>query len=421
MVLEFRKRARNLSIRKRHLRISSKDFVTAMKCKKLAVTMQVIALILREKDFEVANRFNLAARIYLAIFLKLTLIDHEDTRVPRPIRLDRRIASFSVTQCYNWFKTSKEDLPRLLIGLRIPLICTFSNGSVMVGEEVMLRGLYELVTGESQFSISESVFGRHQSDQSRAFSFFINHIYITFLHLVTDNLTWWYESGHLQLSCNAIRRKMFERSQIQFEEFFVAGFVDCNCLQTCRVGSGPSEEGPEALRWDEEIQRSFYNGWKSIHGLKHQTFDLAYGMTADLHGPASLRRNDLHLLARSELNQRLHDLSRLGAYGDSIYPHLTNILSSWRYENNTVRMIEENNAFKSVRISIEWNYMVTAGLFKYLAHFEKLKVLGSDNVSKVYTVATILRNCNVTMYGSMTSNYFELEIPNNMFENYINA
>jgi hypothetical protein len=212
---------------------------------------------------------------------------------------------------------------------------------------------------------------------------------------------------------------MFERSQIEFEEFFVAGFLDCNCLQTCRVGSGPSEEGPNGLRWDEEIQRAFYNGWKSIHGLKHQTFDLAFGMTADLFGPASLRRNDLHLLARSTLNQRLHNLSRLGAYGDSIYPHLSNILSSWRNEANTPRMIEENNAFKSVRISIEWNYMVTASLFKYLGRYEKLKVLGSNNVSKVYIVATILRNCHVTLYGSITSNYFELVIPFNMFEQYI--
>jgi hypothetical protein len=262
--------------------------------------MQSIALYHREKNLsELASRFNVAARIYLSFCLKLTLIDHNDTIVPRPIRLDKRIASFSNVQCYNWFKTEKDDLPRLLNGLRIPEVCTFSNGSVMVGEELMLRGLYELVTGESQFSISESIFGRHQSDQSRAFTYFINHIYTNFLHLVTNNLNWWYESGFLQLSCNAIRKKMFERNQIEFDEFFVAGFIDCNCLQTCRVGSGPSEEGPDALRWDEEIQRTFYNGWKSIHGLKHQTVDLAYGMTADL--KLSLNSFDCHLFIGSKL------------------------------------------------------------------------------------------------------------------------
>jgi hypothetical protein len=109
----------------------------------------------------------------------------------------------------------------------------------------------------------------------------------------------------------------------------------------------------------------------------------------------------------------------LGAYGDSIYPHLTNIIGSHRNEVNDPRMIEENNAFKSVRISIEWNYMLTANLYGYLSNFDKLKVLGSDNVSKIYIVATILRNCNVSLYGSLTSSYFELEIPDNMLEEYI--
>jgi hypothetical protein len=218
--------------------------------------------------------------------------------------LDKRIESFSECQCYNFFETSKGDLPRLLQGLQIPALCRFNNGSTMAGEEVMLRGLYELVSGESQFSIAENVFGRHPSEQSRAFSWFINHIYATFLYLVTDNLDWWYNSGYMQRSCDAIRTKLFRKCSIVFEEFNVAGFIDCNCLETCRVGSGPCEEGPDALRWDIDIQRAFYNGWKSIHGLKHQTFDLAYGMTADMYGPASLRRNDLYLLRRSSVSER---------------------------------------------------------------------------------------------------------------------
>lgn len=69
-------------------------------------------------------------------------------------------------------------------------------------------------------------------------------------------------------------------------------------------------EGPSAERWDTEIQRSFYNGWKSIHGLKHQTLDVAYGMTMDIYGPTSLRRNDLRLLALSGINEKLHSLQQ---------------------------------------------------------------------------------------------------------------
>ena len=56
----------------------------------------------------------------------------------------------------------------------------------------------------------------------------------------------------------------------------VAHFIDCNCLPTSVVVGGPVEAGANASRWDGTIRRAFYNGWKSIHGLKHQTVDNAY-------------------------------------------------------------------------------------------------------------------------------------------------
>jgi hypothetical protein len=61
-------------------------------------------------------------------------------------------------------------------------------------------------------------------------------------------------------------------------------YIYIYCLETCTVGGGPAEEGADAARWDPLIQQAFYNGWKSIHGLKHQTLDCAYGMTIDMFG-----------------------------------------------------------------------------------------------------------------------------------------
>jgi len=49
----------------------------------------------------------------------------------------------------------------------------------------------------------------------------------------------------------------------------VFAFIDCNCLQIERVGGGPRQGGADANRWVSNVQRAFYNGWKSIHGLKH--------------------------------------------------------------------------------------------------------------------------------------------------------
>lgn len=63
--------------------------------------------------------------------------------------------------------------------------------------------------------------------------------------------------------------------------------------------------------------------------------------------------------------------------------------------------------------------MVTGNLFGYVTNTQKLKILGSNNVAKVYTVATLLRNCHVAMYGSETSHYFELPLSTNVLEKYM--
>jgi hypothetical protein len=101
----------------------------------------------------------------------------------------RNIESFSESNCWNFFETRKEDLYRLLKAIQMPETVILENGSKMPGEEVMLRGLYELVSGNDKHEIAENVFGRDYSQQSRAFKWFINHIYYNFSDLVTDNLT----------------------------------------------------------------------------------------------------------------------------------------------------------------------------------------------------------------------------------------
>jgi len=294
----------------------------------------------------------------------------------------------------------------------------------MSGQEVFLRGLYELVSGEDQFNICENVFGSDQSTQSRAFKFFVNHIFENFYYLLTDNLNWWYEKGFIKKSQTAINNKLLELGMTYGNgmESPVFGFIDCNCMETCRVGGGPS--GTDTERWDDNIQRAFYNGWKSVHGLKHQTVDLAYGLTIDMYGPTSLRRNDMRLLGASKLNQRLQSMQRgqiqqLIVYGDSIYPHLTHVTSCWKGENVSDEQRKLNGLMKSVRISIEWNYSVTSNLFGYLKNFNKLRLLTDCNCAKIYIVATFLRNCHVCIYGSISSSYFNLLLPSDMLEQYL--
>ena len=91
----------------------------------------------------------------------------------------------------------------------------------------------------------------------------------------------------------------------------VAFFIDCNCMETCRVGGGPINSGPNAGRKDPIIQRAFYNGWKSVHGLKHQTVEAAIGLCVHIWGPVSLRRNDRYLLRESKIHEQIKALSPL--------------------------------------------------------------------------------------------------------------
>ena len=136
----------------------------------------------------------------------------------------RTIESFTDSECWNVFETRKEDLQRLLLNLRFPEKCVLENRTTMPGEEVMLRGLFELVSGADQHEIVP-ILGRDQTQQSRAFKYFVDHIYDNFLHLVTDNLAWWYENEYLHMSRDAIGAKFGGN-----EHFSTFSFIDCNKL-----------------------------------------------------------------------------------------------------------------------------------------------------------------------------------------------
>ena len=237
-----------------------------------------------------------------------------------------------------------------------------------------------------------------------------------------DNLFWWHRNGFFKKSAEAIGKKMGVVGNL------VAHFIDCNCQETSIPGGGPAEGGANAARWDDDIQRAFYNGWKSIHGIKHQTIENAFGFCEDLHGPESVRENDLTLLGNSSINARFRDLQASAdddeqylIFGDSAYIRLSHLETYYSQVPAflTPFFVEWNKAMKHVRISIEWNYAVTSHLFRSVNAIEKLKLLSSSRVSKIYTVATLFRNFHTCFNGSQSSHYFGLAIPRDMVVKYI--
>ena len=358
--------------------------------------------------------------------LKFTFVHYLDTVTyddePTDSTPDRKrtISSFTPCECKIFFQFRRDDLVFLCRELRFPDIVKLNNGIKMPGEEVMLRGLYELVSGENQHKIALHIFGRDGSVQSRAFLFFIEHIMDNFSHLMTDNLSWWFRNGFIRESAEAIKRKV-DLATDNDEE--VAMFIDCNCLETARCGGGPAEQGANAARWNPDIQRSMYNGWKSITGLKHQTIDIAHGFCIDLYGPTSVRRNDLTLYRLSDINGRVAAANGAAAkyivFGDSAYKRFSHTRTYYPTGDGIDNHRRWNSKMKSVRISIEWNYANTAALFKYVCNKRKLQLLQSDCVTKVYKVATFLRNLHIGMYGCQSSNYFNLPIRENFVEHYL--
>ena len=185
----YRKPARYLSIKKRFLALTSQEKVSAKYYKRNAM----IALILKGNNSNIGEqqRNELFELVFKISFIKyLSIMKEDGEAIPPTIRLNRTIDSFNRSQCWNFFEFRQEHLYRLMENLKFPLVFHLANRSKLSGEEVFLRGMYELVSGADQFSISENVFGGDQSLQSRAFSAFIDHIYIysTFLDLLTDNL-----------------------------------------------------------------------------------------------------------------------------------------------------------------------------------------------------------------------------------------
>lgn len=382
-----------------------------------------ICLILKGTKGKRQSEYENLYKIVLVKYLRAHFMTEKEveTRMEQEANPDRHLTidSFSDGDCKVFFRFLKSDLKELFEELNFDKCVVFVNRKTLSGEEVFLRGLYELVSGSSQYEIRRNVFGGTQGLQSFAFNYFINFMYGRYAHLVHDNLQWWYDNGFMEESRAAIEAKM--GMPLGSNEY--ALFIDCKCTSCQVTGGGPAEAGAGAPRWDTTLQQAFYNGWKSIHGLKHQTVDTAHGFTVDMFGPTSLRRNDLDLLSESNINDRLAALQahvdylyHMKIFGDSAYrirshcrsyhqlQHLRPLLTDEEYDD----LKEHNYRMKTVRISIEWNYGVTAKLFRYMQNMDKLKLLQSDAVAKVYTVATIFRNFHVAKYGGISSNYFGL-------------
>ena len=132
-----RKIAKQLSYRFRHKELTSHEQVQAKAWKKLFY----VSLLMSFSNESVKDLFMIPAIKYFSIVLE----DFENSvEVERPLRKVVSINSFTPSTAKMFFKFQKVHLYRLIELFNFPATCKLCNDGSTSGEDVFLRGLYEL-------------------------------------------------------------------------------------------------------------------------------------------------------------------------------------------------------------------------------------------------------------------------------------
>ena len=258
---------------------------------------------------------------------------------------------------------TRRDLWRLFDGFRFPPTMISPSRHKFDGQEVFLFGLYRLShPGKYDRQDIIKIFGFvHKSRASECFYCFLHFMVNQWGYLLTNNMQ--HSLSHLSEMASSIRKKCSELGCYFDEAFNIFGFIDNTMNATCRPGGGPTRDGIDAPRNDQNIQRAWYNGWKKLHGMKWQTIDLPNGMNFHVYGPVSVRHNDLWTLRHSDINEKLrllqiHEPIQYRIYGDSAYVHLnkSHMRARHLYQALTPREIFENRVLSCYMEQIEWDY-----------------------------------------------------------------
>lgn len=159
------------------------------------------------------------------------------------------------------------QLHRLRRGFQFPDTATSIEGHKFSGDEVLLCGLYRLHF-PNKFSDPgwQLLFGFDEKRASDCFTLFLGHLIANWLYLLMDHFDFWVRK--IPSYVHKIRDKMAQLGCVfPANEFRVFAFIDNTMNATCRPAGGPARDGINAPRNDPIIQRTFYNGWKKLHGL----------------------------------------------------------------------------------------------------------------------------------------------------------
>lgn len=158
-------------------------------------------------------------------------------------------------------------------------------------------------------------------------------------------------------------------------------------------------------------QRELYSGHKRIHGIKFQSVVFPNGIIGNLRGPYPGRRHDCYMLSDTGLLPQLERMMpQYCLYGDPAYPLRSTLISPYKGAHLCPGQQSFNTAMSTVRQCVEWEFGKTISLFAFLDYRKNMK-LYLQPVGKLYLVGVLLKNCHACIYGSQTSQYFQLQPP----------
>ena len=149
--VNIRKISRNTTYRRRDMEALSSNEQVTLK----AIKRNVLFCMIKSKigqDSDIKDKWEKIGKTIVARYLAILINPNE--KLPTIPSRKRDFDSFPEDVYGICFRFRRDELQRLFELLRIPEKFTLSNNSTMKEEEVMLSGLYELVSGDNQFKIS---------------------------------------------------------------------------------------------------------------------------------------------------------------------------------------------------------------------------------------------------------------------------
>jgi len=287
---------KKLYIRRRHLGLSALDRIKVKdlkdKLKKVCLTISLMenGTIDGDED-KIAPLKMLMAHLYKEYWDIIGAPDSINMNLPRIISLHRSIDSFIDEDIPNNFRfSSKEQLRRLIVCFQMPDEFRSKYRHVFRCEELLLVVLFYLHFPHSSTDLTfKSIFGWDSWKVNLGVKLFMGWFIKNWSYLIYDNMAFWVDS--FPMFAEKIRYKLellncfFPQTNGCPGTFNVTGFIDNTVYATCRPGGGPTKDGPDSPRYHPLFQRSYYNGWKSTHGIKWQTIGLPNGMMFHAWGP----------------------------------------------------------------------------------------------------------------------------------------